>query len=103
MAGTPILGHFLCLISLYLQNYAVVGIYKINFDCSENNLHYTIIIIYLIMAVALVIARTRFSVLLVVLAVPYKQSLLFEPSSIWMVSRPPNARANRQSRENISR
>ena len=45
MAGTPILGHFLCLISLYLQNYAVVGIYKINFDCSENNLHYTIIII----------------------------------------------------------
>ena len=39
VAGTPILGHFLCLISLYLQNYAVVGIYKINFDCSENNLH----------------------------------------------------------------
>ena len=32
-------GHFLCSISLYLQNYAVVGIYKINFDCSENNLH----------------------------------------------------------------
>ena len=39
VAGTPTLGHFLCLISLYLQNYAVVGIYKINFDCSENNLH----------------------------------------------------------------
>ena len=39
VAGTPILGHFLCSISLYLQNYAVVGIYKINFDCSENNLH----------------------------------------------------------------
>ena len=38
-AGTPILGHFLCSISLYLKNYAVVGIYKINFDCSENNLH----------------------------------------------------------------
>ena len=33
------LGQFLCSISLYLQNYAVVGILKINFDCSENNLH----------------------------------------------------------------
>ena len=39
VAGTPILGQFLCSISLYLQNYAVVGILKINFDCSENNLH----------------------------------------------------------------
>ena len=49
-AGTPILGHFLCSISLYLKNYAVVGIYKINFDCSENNLNfnYTIIIIGLV-------------------------------------------------------
>ena len=51
VAGTPILGHFLCSISLYLQNYAVVGIYKINFDCQRTiciNFNYTIIIIGLV-------------------------------------------------------
>ena len=51
MAGTPILGQFLCSISLYLQNYAVVGILKINFDVQRTiciNFNYTIIIIDLV-------------------------------------------------------
>ena len=53
VAGTPTLGHFLCSISLYLQNYAVVGIYKNKIISIVQrticiNFNYTIIIIGLV-------------------------------------------------------